>query len=301
MLYRRSLRDLIRMICLSLLVISSQVAAETLVLAQLSDRPKKDFKQLRPMVKYVAKQLGHVGIARGEVRLFSELDKLVDAVKNGEVHWVTETPYSAAVLVHEANAVPLLMKWKSRQQRYQTLIYTHKDSGLTSLEELNGKRIAFEHNNSFSSYYLPRMILELRGQSLNQIDGLNAERNSNKVNYLFSRNEKNNLLWVHKRLVEAGALNDGDWQNPGRVPDALKTELRIIYRSEPYPRALELVSSKLNSERANALKALLLDMTPDTHGKLLSRYEKTGGFEALNDDVPKLLAEIYNNSRNWAE
>lgn len=301
MLYRRSLRNLIRMICLSTLLITSHVAAETLVLAQLSDRPKKDFKQLRPMAKHVAKHLGHVGITRAEVRLFSELDELVEAVKNGDVHWVTETPYSAAVLVHEADAVPLVMKWKSRQQRYQTLIYTHKDSGLKSLGDLSGKRIAFEHNNSFSSYYLPRLILEKQGQSLNQINGLNAERDSSKVNYLFSRNEKNNLLWVHKKLVEAGALNDGDWHNPGRVPDALKSELRIIYRSEPYPRALELVSGKLSAERAAALKDLLLSMTPDSHGKLLSRYEKTSGFEALNDDVPKLLTEIYNNSRNWAE
>lgn len=301
MLYRRSLCNLIRMICLSSLLISSHLAAETLVLAQLSDRPKKDFKQLRPMAKYVAKQLGHVGITRAEVRLFSELDELVDAVKSGEVHWVTETPYSAAVLVHEADATPLLMKWKSRQQRYQTLIYTHKDSGLKTLSDLTGKRIAFEHNNSFSSYYLPRLVLEMQELNLKKIDGLNAERQSDKINYLFSRNEKNNLLWVHKRLVEAGALNDGDWQNQGRVPDALKADLRIIYRSAPYPRALELVSATLAPERAEALKNLLLSMTPSTHGKLLSRYEKTSGFEALNDDVPKLLAEIYNNSRNWAE
>ncbi|MDI3324316.1 phosphate/phosphite/phosphonate ABC transporter substrate-binding protein [Pontibacterium granulatum] len=301
MLYRRRMRNLIRMICLSTLLVTAHAAAETLVLAQLSDRPKKDFKQLRPMAKYVAQHLGHVGITRAEVRLFSELDELIEAVKKGEVHWVTETPYSAAVLVHEADAIPLLMKWKSRQQRYQTLIYTHKDSGLRNLADLTGKRIAFEHNNSFSSYYLPRMILEKHGQSLNFIHSLHAARDSNKVNHLFSRNEKNNLLWVHKRLVEAGALNDGDWQNPDRVPDALKSELRIIYRSEPYPRALELVSSKLSAERAAALKALLLGMTSDSHGKLLSRYEQTSGFETLNEDVPKLLAEIYNNSRNWSE
>lgn len=301
MLYRCSLRNLIRMICLSSLLISSHLAAETLVLAQLSDRPKKDFKQLRPMAKYVAKQLAHVGITRAEVRLFSELDELVDAVKRGEVHWVTETPYSAAVLVHEAQAIPLLMKWKSRQQRYQTLIYTHKDSGLKSLEDLVGKRIAFEHNNSFSSYYLPRLILERDDLSLHPIDGPGSATDAKRVNYLFSRNEKNNLLWVHKRLVEAGALNDGDWQNPGRVPDALKNDLRIIYRSAPYPRALELVSPTFSAERAAALKSLLLSMTPDSHGKLLSRYEKTGGFEALNDGVPSLLAEIYHNSRNWAE
>ena len=143
--------------------------------------------------------------------------------------------------------------------------------------------------------------MEKEGYDFNVIDSTKAKLVADKINYAFSRNEKNNLLWVHKRLVEAGALNDGDWQNQGRVPDALKADLRIIYRSAPYPRALELVSATLAPERAEALKNLLLSMTPSTHGKLLSRYEKTSGFEALNDNVPQLLAEIYNNSRNWAE
>ncbi|MBE9395683.1 phosphate/phosphite/phosphonate ABC transporter substrate-binding protein [Pontibacterium sp. N1Y112] len=283
------------------LIYTSPAIADTLVLAQLSDRPKKDFKQLRPMAKYVASQLQSLGITRGEVRLFSELDELTEAVKNGEVHWVTETPYTASVLVHEGDAIPLVMKWKSRQKRYQTLIYTHKDSQLTSLGDLLGKRIAFEHNNSFSSYYLPRLLLHKQGISATKIEGFNAPRASDKINYLFSRNEKNNLLWVHKGLVEAGALNDGDWENKGRVPEELKSELRIIYRSEPYPRALELVSSKLSEERATALKKLLLSMTQESHGKLLSRYEKTDGFEVLTPEVPQLLEDIYATSRTWPE
>lgn len=299
MLYRLLSRALLGLICLPILIHIAPVAADTLVLAQLSDRPKKDFKQLRPMAKYVASELKSVGITRGEVRLFSELDELTEAVKSGEVHWVTETPYSASVLVHEGGAIPLVMKWKSRQKRYQTLIYTHKDSQLTSLGDLVGKRIAFEHDNSFTSYYLPRLLLNKQGFSVTALDGLKAPLAKDKINYLFSRNEKNNLLWVHKRLVDAGALNDGDWENPERVPDALKSQLRIIFRSAPYPRALELVSPKLSEERAQALKALLLNMSMESHGKLLSRYEKTDGFEPLTAEVPDLLNEIYTTSQAW--
>lgn len=299
MLYRRLPLALLGLMCLPAFLHSFPVAADTLVLAQLSDRPKKDFKQLSPMAKFVASELKSVGITRGEVRLFSELDELTDAVKNGDVHWVTETPYSASVLVHEGGAIPLVMKWKSRQKRYQTLIYTHKNSKLKHLGDLVGKRIAFEHGNSFSSYYLPRLIFNKQGFTVKQIDEVKAPLSADKINYLFSRNEKNNLLWVHKGLVEAGALNDGDWENPDRVPDALKSQLRIIYRSEPYPRALELVSPKLSVERAQALKVLLLSMSMESHGKLLSRYEKTDGFEPLTADVPALLNEIYTTSRTW--
>ena len=178
-------------------LISVQPAfSQTLVIAQLSDRPKKDLKQLRPMVEYAAEALSTVGITGGRVELFEDIDSLVKAVKAGEVHWVTETPYSAAVLVHEAEAIPLLMKWKSRQQRYQTFIYTHKDSGIHTLGDLVGKRIAFEHDASFSSYFLPRMVMEKEGYDFNAIDSTKAKLVADKINYAFSRNEKNNLLWV---------------------------------------------------------------------------------------------------------
>ena len=84
MLYRLLSRALPGLICLPVLIHIAPVTADTLVLAQLSDRPKKDFKQLRPMAKYVASELKSVGITRGEVRLFSELDELTAAVKSGE-------------------------------------------------------------------------------------------------------------------------------------------------------------------------------------------------------------------------
>lgn len=275
--------------------------AETLVIAQLSDRPKKDFKELRPMVQHIAARLSAVGITDGTVKLYSDIEELTQAVKSGEVHWVTETPYTAAVLVHEANAVPMLSKWKSGQRQYQTLIYTHRDSGLYSVQDLQGKRIAFEHSQSFSSYYLPRLLLEQQGLTLTEMPGLKAKTADGAINYLFSRNEKNNLLWVHKQLVEAGALNDGDWNNTSRVPAALKADLRIIYRSEPVPRALELISPKVRPEVAQALKDILLNMTPETDGDLLARYEKTTGFEIPPPQLPQMLKEIYTTSQRWSQ
>lgn len=283
-------------------LISIQPAlSQTLVIAQLSDRPKKDLKQLRPMVEYAAEALSSVGITEGRVELFEDIDSLVKAVKAGEVHWVTETPYSAAVMVHEAGAIPLLMKWKSRQQRYQTFIYTHKDSGIRSLGDLVGKRIAFEHADSFSSYFLPRMVLEKQGFEFNPIESTRSDLEAEHINFAFSRNEKNNLLWVHKKLVEAGALNNGDWDNPKRVPESLKSDLRIIYRTDLYPRALELVSPTLEPEIRSALKDFLLSLDYDDDRDVMKRYEKTTGFEEPIAELPELLEEIYSYRKAFSE
>lgn len=277
------------------------VFAQTLVIAQLSDRPKKDLKQLRPMVEYAAAKLTSVGITDGRVELFEDPESLIEAVRNGEVHWVTETPYTAARLVHEAGAIALLMKWKSRQERYQTFIYTHKDSGINSLADLKGKRIAFEHDDSFSSYFLPRMVMEKAGYRFNAIENTASELEPENINYVFSRNEKNNLLWVHKQLVEAGALNNGDWENPKRVPESLKSDLRIIYKTELYPRALELVSPKLDPTVSSALKELLLGLDYEEDRDLMKRYEKTTGFEEPIAEMPELLEEIYSYRKAGTE
>ncbi|MCW9054125.1 MAG: phosphate/phosphite/phosphonate ABC transporter substrate-binding protein [Motiliproteus sp.] len=288
--------------CLITLLLSAPlqaIQAETLVIAQLSDRPKKDYKQLRPMVEAIASRLKAQGITGGNVALFADRSSLVAALKAGKVHWVTETPYTASVLVHEAGARPLLQKWKSGQRRYQSLIYTRKDSDIKTLADLSGKRIAFEHPQSFSSYYLPRILLESNNLQLYNLRGQHSLATDQQLGYQFSRNEKNNLLWVHKRLVDAGVLNNNDWQNSSRVPTKLKSDLRIIHRSKPYPRALELVAPHVTEDLAAALKRELLAMTVETDKYLLARYEGTTGFEQVGEEVTELLAEIYRKSRQW--
>ncbi|MGH1462555.1 MAG: phosphate/phosphite/phosphonate ABC transporter substrate-binding protein [Neptuniibacter sp.] len=298
------LLTVVRNFALSLLIASilfQTATAQPLVIAQLSDRPKKDLKQLRPMVEYAAKELKSVGVTVGQVKLFEDTESLIAAIKSGEVHWVTETPYTAARLVHEAGAIPLLMKWKSRQKRYQTFIYTHKDSGIKSIADLIGKRIAFEHDDSFSSYFLPRMVMEKKGYVFNAIQSNDSELEADKINYVFSRNEKNNLLWVHKKLVEAGALNNGDWENSKRVPDSLKSDLRIIYRTDLYPRALELINPKLDPAIQSALKDFLLSLDYEDDRDVMHRYEKTTGFEEPIAELPKLLQEIYSYRKDFSE
>lgn len=281
----------------ALLLISSvlpaqAVFAETLVLAQVSDRPKKNFKQLAPMARFMARQLEQYGYTRGEVHLFDSADELIEAVRQGKVHWISETPYTAARLIQETDSRALLKKWKNKQRQYQTLIYTSADSGIYALEDLANRRIAFEHADSFSSFLLPLNILEKHGLSLVALETNNAPVPANKVGYVFSRNEKNNALWVDKGIADAGALNNGDWENPDRVPPKIRDRLRIIYRSPLYPRAFELSTPALSDAAANRLMQVLLAMDTDSDAELLARYEKTGGFSQLEAEDRHFLEQL---------
>lgn len=276
---------------LLLLLLSLPLTAQTLVLAQISDRPKKDFRQLRPMVQFMAKALEAEGFSRGEVRLFPDYEQLSAAIRAGEVHWVTETPLTAARLVQADLATPLLRKWKRGQRSYQSLIYVRADSDINTLQQLKGKTIALEHRDSFSSYLLPLMALQAEGLKPVELDKPGQPTPADQVGYLFSRNEKNNILWVDKGVTTAGSVNDGDWTTAGRLPAGLTGKMRIIHRSEHYPRAYELVTPALAPAAAEALAQQLLTLD-DTHRPLLQRYEQTRRFEPASQQDLDLLQQL---------
>jgi len=273
--------------------------ASTLVLAQLSERPKKDYKELRPMVTYMAEQLSSVGITGGEVRLFRDMDKLIVAINRGEVHWVTETAKSTAIIVNRTPSNVLLSKWKNNQKSYSSFLYTRHDSDIKSIEHLVGRVIAFENEDSFSSAFIPRALIEERGLALQKLDHIRATPDNDKVGYVFSRNEKNNILWTAKGLVDAGVVNDGDWENKDRLPLSLKSKLRVFHRSEKFPRAFEITTFALPKPVSALLKQKLLAMAENNERDVLLRYENSTGFSELPTNYRQQLDEIYQRTKDW--
>lgn len=273
-------------------ILTATAAAETLILAQVSDRPKKDFKQLLPMARYMADRLQAYGFTGARVQLYDSAEALISAVQQGQVHWISETPYTSARLIQETASKPLAKKWKNGQNQYQTMIFTLKRREILSLQELVGRRIAFEHQDSFSSYFLPRRILENAGLSLVELEHPEDAVPAGKVGYLFSRNEKNNALWVDKEIVAAGALNNGDWVNPDRVTPDMHERFRVIHRSAFYPRAFELATAALPADAAEALQRELLALNLESNAGLLARYEQTEGFSPVGAEDLLFLREL---------
>ncbi len=272
-----------------LLLAGGSVSAQTLVLAQISDRPKKDFRQLRPMAEHIVQALAPFGYDNATVKLYPDLTQLEADILNGQVHWITETPLTAARLYQHQLATPIARKWKRGQQAYQSLIYVPVDSSIQRLEDLVGQVIAFEHPDSFSSYFLPLTTLHQAGLATTPLETPRHPFPADKVGYAFSRNEHNNLLWVDKGITAAGALNDGDWSSSGRLPAELLQKMRVIHRSASYPRAFELVTANLEPEARLALQQALLALDPKQDATLLHRYEQSSRITPLEADDLQLL------------
>lgn len=263
------------------------------VMAAISDDPQRYIEAMKPLADYMAAKLAPHGVSAVEILVAENRRQLIRLLLDGRVDWVTETAYSAAILEHRANAEILLRKWKYGVPSYQSILFVRRDSGIESTAALLNRRVAFQHPGSTTGYFLPRTRLESAGLNLRELRSIREPARPGAVNYLFSGSEYNSAIWVHKGLVEAAALSNLDWQDEAVVPPGIRADLRIIYSSEPIPRALELVRRDLDPKVKRALKSVLLSAHSDPEAKeALRAYHMTLRFDELDQESLEALRQM---------
>jgi len=97
---------------------------------------------------------------------------------------------------------------------------------------------------------------------------------------------------VHKGLVDAAAYNNLDWKTEDHTPSLFRKNMTIFYKTEPFPRAVELVRKELDTTIKDRLKAILLQAGDDPKARsVLKAYQKTSKFDALDDTTKAGLDE----------
>ena len=273
---------------------------EVLVLGTASDDPKKHYGYLKPMADYLAARLRDLGIREGKVLMARDAKALARLVKNGEVDWITETPFSAVICQDQGGAEVMLRKWKKGVRKYHTVFFTRKDTGIRTLQDLKGKRIAFEDPDSTSAYLIPASILLDAGLKLVRLDSPRDAPAEDGVSYLFAGEEINQAIWVHKGLVDAAAFNNLDWKND--LPQRVREDLIIFHEDTPLPRAVELARSDLDTRIKQRIKQLLLAAENDPEAKaVLAAYHATKRFEEPDQDLWDGLERARRLARGLAE
>ena len=282
--------SMVILIFLLLIIPTSWAATETvsrdqvLVIGKVTKNPKKHFKTLKPMVDYVVSKMADLGIKESRVLMARNNEQMISYLKQGKIDWVTETPFSALLYQEKAGAEFLLRKWKKGVPEYHSLIFTRKDSGIHTLADLKGKSITFEDPGSTSGYYIPASILIREGFELALLGSPKEKPAHGKIGYVFSGLEVNTAIWVHKGIVDAGAINNLDWDKTDHLNQALKPDLKIVYKTKNYPRALEIVRKDLDSIVRQRLKKILLAAQNDPAAKeVLQSYQKTKKFDELDE------------------
>ena len=264
-----------------------------LVLGRISDDPKAHYEQLKPLLDYVVPRMADVGIREGRVLMARDAQQMQSYMRRGRVDWVTETSGTAMVLADRAGAIPLLMTERDGVDRYRTVFFVRNDSPVRDLTDLRGHSIAFQNRSSTSAYYVPADELLGIGLRLEVLLSPMDRPGPDSVGYVFGRSELNVSAWVHKGLVDAGAMSNLDWINPQRVPLSYRRDFRIVRETGDFPRALEMVRGDLDPKVRERLREVLLGAAADPDAdEALLRFFKTTRFAPIDEDIAAGLLRL---------
>lgn len=264
-----------------------------LVLGRISDDPRAHYDQLKPLLDYVVPRLAGVGIREGRILMAKDAQQMASYMRRGRVDWVTETAGTAMLLAQRAGARPFLLTERDGTSHYHSVFFARRDRGLGGLDDLRGRRVAFQRSTSTSAYFVPAAELLGRSMPLEILLSPDDQPSPRAVGYLFARSELNIATWVHKGLVDVGVMSNLDWDNPRRVPTAFRRDFEIIGRTPEYPRAVEVVRGDLEGRVATRLREVLMHAHEDPAGReALRRFFETTRFIPVDATSAHALEHI---------
>ncbi|WP_449466481.1 phosphate/phosphite/phosphonate ABC transporter substrate-binding protein [Stenotrophomonas humi] len=269
------------------------VERSVLVLGRISDDPKSHYDQLKPLLDYVVPRMREVGIVEGRILMARDAQQMGSYLRRGRVDWVTETAGTAMALQQRAGARPLLLTERSGVGAYESVFFVRRDSPVGSLEDLKGRTVALQSALSTSAYLVPAMELLEHGVKPEILLTPSDVPAADTVGYVFARTELNISTYVHKRLVDAGVISNLDWRDDRSMPPAFRSDMRVIFRSEPMPRALEMVRSDLDPAVRERLQRVLLGASRDpVAGPALAKFFGTTGFHPVDAKSQRVLDRL---------
>ena len=264
-----------------------------LVLGRISDDPKAHYEQLKPLLDYVVPRMRNVGITEGRILMARDTQQMTSYLRRGRVDWVTETSGTGMQLQRRAGAKPLLLTERGGVNRYHSVFFARKDSGINSLADMQGRSIAFQGTGSTSAYIVPAAALLDQGLQLEILLSPMDRPTPDSVGYVFARSELNIAAWVHKRLVDAGVFSSQDWADVRRMPPAFRQDMKIIHETPDYPRALEMVRGNLDPKVEARLREVLLEAANDPAAReAMNLFFRTTRFLPVDPDAQRGLDRV---------
>lgn len=268
--------------------------AKTISLGLVSIAFQNEIEQhFRDFMQYVAGRLSPD--TEGKVIVASTTLQMVKLLDQKKIDFYMESPYPTYLINRQGVAVLILRRWKGRVPEYRSLIFTKRDSGITRLEDLRGKMIAFEDPGSTSGYFLPKILLLRKGFRVTEKSGPDAKVAPQEIGYIFESADRTIIELVFDNQVAAGAFSDDDY---GALDKEKKAAITILARSETLPRHLVSARRDLDPTVKNRLTEILLSMHQDEEGRrILQQTDNTTKFDRLPGGEPMARRKLIETFR----
>lgn len=246
----------------------------------------EDVKEHTPLARYLANKLAG-SETLGSVRVSKSIIEMSELVRRGEVDLYIDTPFTAAIIQKLSAGTIFATRAKGGVETYQSYIFVRKDSGLTSLTDLVGKKIVFESADSTTNYFLPKVVLLQAGLKLSLINS-DGTVPPGTVGYYFVGDDAIIIPDVFRRKADAGGRNSVSYI---KETSTVGGEFLILAKSPKVYRSVVVASPKLSPTHVNVIKEALISMDSSEEGRIaLQQSGKTLYFRAISLTSPEALA-----------
>ena len=266
-----------------------------IVLGDISDDPAEVIEGSQLFANYLASQLSEFGINVGEVKIARDTDEMIELLASGEVDLYFDSVYPATVVGDASGGQVILRRWRYGVEEYQSVIFATKESGITSIAELQEHVIAFDNQFSTSGFVLPAVTLHNAGINLVGKENHTVDVKPNETGFVFSFDDQNTLQWISNGFVDAGATDDYYYEK--MFSDEIRANLVELARTDFVPRQVVVVSPQIDRDLLNAITEVLLNAHETEAGKAALGPFQTEKF----DRFPEGIEAASESMRNMLE
>ena len=235
---------------------------------------EKLVEDLKPISDYLSERLG----VKVEAFTASNYIGVVEGLGSGSVDFGIIPPFSSLLAQKQSNAKPILTsKGKTGKPGYTAELYVRKDSGIKSLQDVKGKKVAFVDPSSSSGYIYPGAMLVNAGLNLDK-----------DISYQFSGGHDKSLQLLLNKDVDVIATFDGVEDRYAKDFPQAKTDIQKLATSDMIPGVMVTTSDKMDKELQKKLEQALRDIEKDPKMKeLFTKMFSITGFTDVDQEAYK--------------
>lgn len=231
----------------------------------------------------------------------ADYDGVIQGLLGGslDMAWLGASAYAKAYLTDPNAVEPYLVKTNlDGSYTYYSIAFARKDSGITSLEGVKGKKFGFGDPNSTSGYLIPSIEIP-------QVTGASMKSGDYFGEVVFTGGHEQTIVAVKNGDVDAGvtwADGQGNWEdgyNSGALRKAVDAglvdmnDLVEIWKSKPIPEG-PIVLRKALPEDVKTKVVAMIEAMPEKDKDCLYKIAagETAGFHPITHEAYESIIAV---------
>lgn len=230
-------------------------------------------KRYEPIAKYLSAHI-HANV---ELVILSRYGNIIDNFVSNRLDGAFFGSFTGA-LAHRKLHVEAIARpeYPDGTSTYHGLIFVRKDSGITKVEDMEGKRFAFVDKATTAGYLLPLYYFKTHG--INDANALLQET-------YFTGTHESAIRDVLERKADIGAAKNTMFSRLASTDPRISEELSILTRSPDVPENALCVRADLDESLKDELRIALLSMDRDDIGeKILNSFGAARFIDTTEED-----------------